>query len=114
MTIHSARGTIEARAMVTRRLKPYVIEGRTIHQVGLPFHWGYAGECVGGQANDLTSLVAEPNVSMHEGKVFAVQVLAGRAPETTPTPTKPMARWPTTEPSAGTPRSAQPEGQIHR
>ena len=40
----------------------------------MPFHWGFAGETVGGNANDLTSLVADPNVSMHEGKVFACEV----------------------------------------
>ena len=60
--------------MVTRRLRPLLVEGRVVHQVGLPFHWGFAGEVVGGNANDLTSLVAEPNVSMHEGKAFACQV----------------------------------------
>ena len=45
----------------------------------MPFHWGYAGgDVVGGNANDLTSLVADPNVSMHEAKAFACQVEAGR------------------------------------
>jgi formate dehydrogenase major subunit len=113
-TIRSARGTIEARAMVTARIKPLTVSGRVIHQIGLPFHWSYAGESVGCQANDLTSLVCDPNVSIHEGKVFTCQVTAGRAPGVTPTATKPFARWPTEKPAAGTPRSAQPEGQIHR
>ena len=44
----------------------------------MPFHWAFAGEVVGGNANDLTSLVADPNVSMHECKAFACQVHAGR------------------------------------
>ena len=65
--------------MVTRRLKPLRSTGGLVHQIGLPFHWGYAGEAVGAIANDLTSLVADPNVSMHEGKTFACQVMAGRA-----------------------------------
>ena len=78
LTVRSARGRIEARAMVTRRLRPLVIEGRVVHQIGLPFHWAFAGEVVGGNANDLTSLVADPNVSMHECKAFACQVQAGR------------------------------------
>ena len=64
--------------MVTRRLRPLLVEGRIVHQIGLPFHWAFAGEAVGGNANDLTSLVADPNVSMHEGKAFACQVEAGR------------------------------------
>ena len=56
LTVGSARGRIEARAMVTRRIRPLVVEGRVVHQVGLPFHWSFAGETVGGNANDLTSL----------------------------------------------------------
>jgi formate dehydrogenase major subunit len=114
MTIWSPRGTIEARAMVTRRLKPLVVNGKVVHQIGLPFHWGYAGESVGCQANDLTSIALEPNVSIHESKAFVCQVRAGRAPDVAPRgPTKPIARWPTTRPMPDTPRSAQPEGQVH-
>ena len=56
-----------------------VIDGKTIHQIGIPFQWGYAGETVGSMANDLSSLVADPNVSMHEAKVFVCRVRAGRA-----------------------------------
>ena len=37
--------------MVTRRLRPLVVEGRVVHQIGLPFHWAFAGETVGGNAN---------------------------------------------------------------
>ena len=70
-TITAPRGQIEARAMVTRRMIPLTIQGRLIHQVGLPFHWSFAGECVGGNANDLTSMVADPNVSKFlEGKAL--------------------------------------------
>ena len=72
--------------MVTRRLRPLLVEGRVIHQVGLPFHWAFAGEVVGANANDLTSLVADPNVSMHECKAFACQVHAGRLDGPRPDP----------------------------
>ncbi len=112
LTVASARGRIEARAMVTRRLRPLLIEGRIIHQVGLPFHWAFAGEVVGDNANDLTSLVADPNVSMHESKAFTCQVRAGRLGEHRPTPTKPPAPWPTREPIPDTPAGAQPEGRF--
>jgi formate dehydrogenase major subunit len=44
-----------------------------IHQIGLPFHWAFAGESVGSNANDLTALLADPNVSMHESKAFACE-----------------------------------------
>jgi formate dehydrogenase major subunit len=112
LTVQSARARIEARAMVTRRLKPLRIEGRVIHQIGLPFHWGFAGECVGGNANDLTSLVADPNVSMHEGKAFTCQVHAGRLDGRLAVPTKPQVAWPTQDPIPGTPAAAQPEGRF--
>jgi formate dehydrogenase major subunit len=112
--VRSARGVIEARAMVTNRLKPLQVQGKTVHQIGLPFHWGYAGETVGCQANDLTSSVCDPNVSIHEGKVFTCDVVAGSAPALRASPTAPFQRWPTQTPIPDTPRSAQPEGQIGR
>jgi formate dehydrogenase major subunit len=112
LTVQTARGRIEARAMVTRRLRPLLVEGRVIHQIGLPFHWAFAGEVVGGNANDLTALVAEPNVSMHECKAFACQVHAGRQGERFPSPTKAAAPWPTREPVPDTPAAAQPEGRF--
>ena len=110
VTVRSARGAIEARAMVTRRLRPLRVEGRTVHQIGLPFHWAFAGETVGGNANDLTALLAEVNVSMHEGKVFACQVEPGRRAGPQPTPTKRPVAWPTRDPVPDTPATAQPEG----
>jgi len=45
-TVRTPRGAIEVRALVTRRLQPLRIDGRTVHQVGLPIHWGFAGESV--------------------------------------------------------------------
>src|SRR5262249_60468020 len=89
LTVQSARGRIEARAMVTRRLRPLLVEHRVVHQIGLPFHWAFAGETVGGNANDLTALVAGPSVSMHESKGFACQLHAGRLDGPAPRPTKP-------------------------
>ena len=112
LTVESARGRIVARAMVTRRLRPMRIEGRIIHQIGLPFHWAFAGEAVGDNANDLTSLVADPNVSMHESKAFACQVHAGHVNEPSPRPTKTPAPWPTRQRIPDTPASAQPEGRL--
>ena len=110
VTVSSARGRIEVRAMVTRRMRPLVVDGRVVHQVGLPFHWGFAGQVVGGNANDLTSLVAEQNVSMHEGKSFGCQVEPGRRSGRTLRPTVSFVTWPTRTPIPDTPESAQPEG----
>jgi formate dehydrogenase major subunit len=112
LIVESARTRIEARAMVTRRIRPLLIEGRIVHQIGLPFHWAFAGEAVGGNANDLTSILADPNVSMHECKAFTCQVRAGRLNGTAPKPTKNAVLWPTTEPIPDTPTAAQPEGKF--
>jgi formate dehydrogenase major subunit len=112
MTIRTARGRIEARAMVTRRLRPFVIEGRVVHQIGLPFHWAFAGEVVGSNANDLTALLADPNVSMHDCKAFACEVNAGRLEDRASQPTVLAAPWPTLDPIPSTPASAQPEGRV--
>lgn len=112
LTVRSARARLAARAMVTRRLRPVVIDGRVIHQIGLPFHWSFAGETVGGNANDLTSLVADPNVSMHEGKAFVCQVEAGRLESDLLLPTVPPVAWPTRATIPDTPTAAQPEGHL--
>jgi formate dehydrogenase major subunit len=113
VTVRSARGSIECKAMVTRRVKPLRVQGRTIHQIALPFHWGYAGEAVGAIANDLVSLTAEPNVSIQESKVFTCDVRPGRSGNSSQRPTTPYAHWPTREPMPQTPASAQPEGRVH-
>lgn len=114
VTVRSARNTMEARALVTHRVRPMMVQGEKVHQIGIPFHWGYAGESVGGIANDLVALSAEPNVSIQEDKAFTCDVVAGRSGTEDQVPTKAIARWPTTEPIPLTPRSAQPEGRVHR
>src|ERR1700678_4607618 len=98
--------------MVTRRLRPFLVEGRVLHQIGLPFHWAFAGEVVGSNANDLTALLADPNVSMHESKAFACQVQAGRLEGEALQPGAPTPNRPTLDPPPETPASAQPEGRI--
>ncbi len=107
-TVRSPRGAITCRALVTRRIPHLLVAGKTVHQVGLPFHWAFAGEVVGGNANDLTALLADVNVSMHEGKAFACQVEVGSPPDLTPT--KRAVPWPTGAGTPETPPAAQPEG----
>ncbi len=72
--VSSPRSEIRAKALVTRRLRPLQIDGRTIHQVGMPWHWGYEGVVTGGVVNELSALVGDPNVSIHEGKAFVCNV----------------------------------------
>jgi formate dehydrogenase major subunit len=77
-TISSSRASIEARVLVTERLKPLVVEGRRTHQIGLPYHWGTRGLSTGGSANDLSSIVLDPNVHIQEVKAFTVAIRPGR------------------------------------
>jgi formate dehydrogenase major subunit len=72
--VTSPRGEVTAKALVTRRVRPLTIDGRRVHQVGMPWHWGWEGLSKGDVVNDLTALVADPNVSIHEGKAFVCDV----------------------------------------
>lgn len=78
ITIWTRRGEIEAKALVTARIQPLLIQGHVVHQIGLPFHWGYQGVVKGDIANDLLLLVADRNVSMHEAKSFTCNMRPGR------------------------------------
>ena len=80
LIVSTPRGEIEARAMVTRRMRPLRISGRTVHQIGMPFHWGFQGKSTGSITNDLTHMVLEPNVSIEEAKAFTCNVRPGRLP----------------------------------
>ena len=59
-TIISPRAAIEARVLVTERMTPLAIGGHTVHQIGLPYHWGVGGDAVvsGDGANDLLGVRA--------------------------------------------------------
>ena len=77
-TIRTARAEIEARVLVTGRMKPLRAGGRLVHQIGLPFHWGSKGLVRGNSANELIAFVADPNVSIQESKAFTGNIEAGR------------------------------------
>jgi formate dehydrogenase major subunit len=80
-TIITARAAIEARVLVTRRLRPLRIPGeRVIHQVGLPYHWGSVGLVTGDVVNDLLPFVLDPNVFIQESKVATCDIRPGRRP----------------------------------
>jgi formate dehydrogenase major subunit len=76
----TSRAVVEARVLVTERLKPLRVEGRTIHQIWLPYHWGGAGLTVGDSANDLFGIVLDPNVLIQESKVGTCDIRPGRRP----------------------------------
>ena len=78
VVVSTPRGEIEARALVTERMQPARIRGKRVETVGLPYHWGYAGIVKGSAANDLVSLVGDPNVSIEEAKAFTCNLRRGR------------------------------------
>jgi formate dehydrogenase major subunit len=79
-TIYTARSAIEARVLVTDRIPPVRVQGRTTHQIGLPYHWGTRGLTTGGSANDLTAIVLDPNVHIQEVKALSCGIRPGRRP----------------------------------
>ncbi len=79
-TIITARAAIEARVMVTERIPDLDVGGRRIHQVGLPYHWGWSGLATGDAANDLLPLALDSNVHISEFKSATCDVRAGRRP----------------------------------
>ena len=81
-TIVSARSAIESRVLVTERMTPLVIGGRTIHQIGLPYHWGVGRDAIvsGDAANDLLGVALDPNVQIQESKAGSCDIIAGRRP----------------------------------
>jgi formate dehydrogenase major subunit len=78
--ISSARGVYYAKAMVTRRIKPMVIDGKKTYQIGIPIHWGYRGikEDEGKTsltlANQLSPSAIDPNAYTPEFKGFLVKI----------------------------------------
>jgi formate dehydrogenase major subunit len=79
-TIISPRAAIEARVLVTDRIPPLLVQGRVVHTVGLPFHWGAMGLSTGDSANDLLHLGLDPNVHIEEAKAALCDIRPGRRP----------------------------------
>ncbi|MBM4539631.1 molybdopterin-dependent oxidoreductase [Rhodococcus hoagii] len=79
-TIVTARTAIEARVLVTHRMQPLVVDGRRLHQIGLPYHWGRNGISVGDGANELLPQALDPNVSIPSTKATSCDIQPGRRP----------------------------------
>src|SRR5689334_22715100 len=78
VTVSTARGAIEARALVTQRVRPLQVRGRTVHTICVPWHWGTVGRTTGGSANELLAFVADPNVSIMESKALTADIRSGQ------------------------------------
>jgi formate dehydrogenase major subunit len=79
-TIVSPRAAIEARVLVTERMRPLRVGGRTIHQIGLPYHWGPNGVSTGDAANELLPIILDPNVHIQPTKADTCDIRPGRRP----------------------------------
>ncbi len=72
--VSSGRGSVEAVAVVTKRFRPFKVQGTTIHQVGLPWCFGWNTPNVGDSANLLTPTAGDANTMIPETKAFQVNV----------------------------------------
>jgi formate dehydrogenase major subunit len=79
-TIVTSRTAIEARVMVTDRLRSLRLGDRMVEQVGLPYHWGGNGLSTGDSANDLTNATLDPNVFI-QSKLGTCDIRPGRRPQ---------------------------------
>ena len=79
VTVKSARGEVVAVAIVTMRIKPFTIDGTTVHQVGIPWHYGWRYPDPERKelrsANLLTPNIGDPNTMIPESKAFMVDVV---------------------------------------
>lgn len=75
--VTTKRGTIEAVALLTDRLKPFNVDGKMIEQIGMPWHFGYSGLVTGDSANLLTSAVGCINTDIPEFKAFLCNIEKG-------------------------------------
>jgi len=78
--VSSARGEYKAKAMVTKRIRPLKIDGKTVYPIGIPIHWGYRGikedegKVARNAANILSPAAIDPNAYTPEYKGFLVKV----------------------------------------
>lgn len=74
--VSSARASVECTAIVTKRFKPFKIGNGIVHQVGVPWHYGWMWPVSGGEesANLLTPSAGDPNTRIPETKAFMVNV----------------------------------------
>ena len=74
--VETPRGKVEAVAIATSRLKPFQVAGQTVHQIGIPWHYGWLHPKDGGEsANLLTPTIGDPNTMIPESKAFMANVI---------------------------------------
>jgi hypothetical protein len=76
--VSTPRAAIEARVLVTERMRPIKMGRRIVHQIGMPYHWGNRGLVTGDSTNELIGFGADPNASIQESKALMGDIDAGR------------------------------------
>jgi formate dehydrogenase major subunit len=79
-TVITARQAVEARVLVTERIRPLEIQGRPMHLIGVPYHWGSVGIVTGDSGNELLPLALDNNVHISEYKAATCDIRPGRRP----------------------------------
>ena len=73
--VWSKRGSVVAKAVVTKRIAPLICDGKKVHIVGIPLHWGFTGATKKGFGpNSLTPYVGDANIETPEFKAFLVNI----------------------------------------
>jgi formate dehydrogenase major subunit len=73
--VFNNRGSVKVKALVTKRIRPFTINGQTVHQIGMIHHWDWTNMfSTGDVVNDLTPNVGDPNSYIPEYKAFLVDV----------------------------------------
>lgn len=79
--VWNKRGQVYAKALVTKRIRPLICDGKPVHVVGIPLHWGFVGAAKKGFGpNSLTPFVGDANSNTPEFKAFLVNIEPSRAP----------------------------------
>lgn len=79
--VWSKRGQVKAKALVTKRIRPLVCDGKEVHVVGIPIHWGFVGQAKKGWGpNTLSPFVGEANIETPSYKAFLVNLEPTTAP----------------------------------
>ena len=79
--VWNKRGSVKAKAVVTKRIKPLMCDGKPVHVVGVPLHWGFTGAAKKGFGpNSLTVFIGDANIETPESKAFLVNIEPSEEP----------------------------------
>ncbi|HSB72278.1 MAG TPA: formate dehydrogenase-N subunit alpha, partial [Candidatus Methylomirabilis sp.] len=80
ITVLTPRNKIHLRALLTERFRPFTIDGKKVHHIGIPWHWGWLGvmpSAVGDVTNDLVASIGDPTTYIQESKALLCDVKKG-------------------------------------